>query len=106
MSAPFRLLSLFVEPSCTARTSGNDLVPPFSDLVFVVFRSGGLAGLALAARLSENANMTVAVIEAGTSGEEYGVEEKVSFDERREEELSGGIESDGSKKGAGMKRMG
>lgn len=38
--------------------------------------SGGLAGLALAARLSENANMTVAVIEAGGSGDD--VADKVS----------------------------
>lgn len=30
---------------------------------------GGLAGLAIAARLSEYSNFTVAVIEAGTSGE-------------------------------------
>lgn len=38
---------------------------------------GGLAGLALAARLSENANMTVAVIEAGSSGDETDVSQKV-----------------------------
>ncbi|KAL7410465.1 hypothetical protein BDY24DRAFT_399921 [Mrakia frigida] len=79
----FSSSSLFVEAAPNAKTYKRSITTSAADLdgksFDFIIAGGGLAGLALAARLSENANMTVAVIEAGTSGEEYGVEEKIDI---------------------------
>ncbi|PWY99221.1 alcohol oxidase [Testicularia cyperi] len=48
-------------------TNGNDLSGQTYDYVVV---GGGLAGLVVASRLTENSNVTVAVIEAGAAGYE------------------------------------